>query len=153
MQALVWLGFVVLCNGLGFLSSLPGAERAVYGALVQPSWAPPSWVFAPVWTTLYTMMATATYLVWRRCKGRARRDAMIAFAVQLALNVAWSPVFFGLQQYGLAVIVIAFVVASVAVMGVLYYRCVKLAGLLIVPLLLWVSFATALNAAVWALNR
>jgi tryptophan-rich sensory protein len=78
---------------------------------------------------------------------------MIAFAVQLALNVAWSPVFFGLQQYGLAVIVIAFVVASVAVMGVLYYRCVKLAGLLIVPLLLWVSFATALNAAVWALNR
>lgn len=153
MQFLVWLGFVVLCNALGFLSSLPGDEKDVYGALVQPSWAPPSWVFAPVWTTLYTLMGTATYLVWRRCEGRARRDAMIAFAIQLALNVAWSPVFFGLQQYGIAVIVIAFVLASVTVMGIMYARCVRLAGLLIVPLFLWVAFATALNAAVWSLNR
>lgn len=152
-HVIVWLGFVVLCNGAGFLSSLPAAESSIYGELVRPSWAPPGWVFAPVWTTLYTLMGTATYLIWRRCHGTDRRDALIAFAVQLALNVAWSPVFFGLQRYGLALIVIIGVLASVAVMMVMYARRVRLAGALIAPLFLWVGFATALNAAIWWLNR
>jgi translocator protein len=153
MHWLAWLGFVILCNGVGFLSSLAGAPSAVYKLLVQPSWAPPSWVFAPAWTTLYTLMGTATYLVWKHCRGAARRDAMIVFGVQLALNAAWTPVFFGLERYGLAVIVIAFVLAAVTAMLVVYWRRVRLAGALLIPLWLWVAFATALNAAIWSLNR
>lgn len=153
MRWLAWLGFVLLCNGAGFLSSLAGTAAPIYKSLVQPSWAPPAWVFAPAWTALYTLMGTATYLIWRRCTGTARRDAMIVFAIQLALNVSWSPVFFGLQQYGAAVIVISFVLASVTAMIVVYARRVRLAALLLVPLWLWVAFATALNAAIWSLNR
>lgn len=153
MQWLVWLGFVALCNGAGYLSSLAGTEGAIYERLVQPSWAPPGWLFAPVWTTLYTLMGTATYLIWRRCRGTARRDALIVFGVQLALNVSWTPVFFGAQRYGLAVIVISFVLAAVTAMMIMYWRRVRLAGALVVPLWLWVGFATVLNAAIWSLNR
>lgn len=150
---LAWLGFVVLCNLAGYLSSLPGAERVVYARLAQPAWAPPAWVFAPVWITLYTLMGTATYLVWQRSTGRPRRVAMIAFAVQLAVNVAWSPVFFGLQQRGAALVIIGMVLAAVTAMMVVYGRLVRLAGVLIAPLWLWVGFASALNAAIWWLNR
>lgn len=153
MQWLAWIGFVVLCNGAGFLSSLAGGEATIYQQLVQPSWAPPPWLFAPAWISLYTLMGTATYLVWRRCRGEARRDAMIVFAIQLALNVAWTPVFFGLQRFGLAVILISFVLAAITAMIVVYYRRVRVAGLMLIPLWLWVAFATALNASIWALNR
>jgi tryptophan-rich sensory protein len=153
MQWLVWLAFVVLCNGAGFLSSLAGTDASLYQRLAQPSWAPPSWLFAPVWISLYTLMATATFLVWRQCRGTARRNAMIVFAVQLALNVMWTPVFFGLHRYGLAVVVIALVLVSVTAMLVVYARHVRGAGLMLVPLWLWVAFATALNASIWLLNR
>lgn len=149
----VWLGFVALCLGAGFLSSLAGTEGALYERLVRPAWAPPGWVFAPVWTTLYVLMGTATYLVWRRCTGPVRRRAMVAFGIQLALNVAWTPVFFGLERYGLAVVVIAGVLAAVTVMMVRYARASRLAGALVVPLWLWVGFASALNVAIWWLNR
>lgn len=149
---LVWLGFVVLCNGAGFLSSLAG-RMGLYQELVQPAWAPPGWVFGPAWTTLYTLMGTATYLVWRRCGGERRRTAMIVFAVQLALNVAWTPVFFGLERVFAALVVIVLVWLSVLVMMIVYARRVPLAGVLIAPLLAWVGFATALNASIWWLNR
>src|SRR5690349_18209066 len=88
-----WLGFVVLCNAVGFTSSLLGGEPTVYRELVRPSWSPPPVVFAPVWTTLYTMMGTATWLIWTR--GRDRSAALQVFAVQLATNFLWTPVFFG----------------------------------------------------------
>ncbi len=149
----VWLGFVVLCNATGYLSSLAGREAPIYRSLEQPSWAPPSWVFAPVWTALYTLMGTATYFVWRDTSGVSRRAAMTIFAVQLALNAAWSPVFFGLHEYGLAVIVIAGVLAASTAMMIIYARRVRLAGALIAPLVVWVSFASALNIAIWSLNR
>lgn len=148
-----WLGFVVLCNGVGFLSSLAGGERPLYASLERPDWAPPGWVFGPAWTTLYTLMGTATYLVWSRCKGPARRTALTVFGVQLALNAAWSPTFFGLRQYGLSVLVIALVLAASITMMVVYFRRVRLAGWLTVPLVAWVSFASAVNTAVWWLNR
>lgn len=147
-----WLGFVVLCNGVGLLSALAGVAAAEYQVLVQPSWAPPSSVFGPVWTALYTLMGTATFLIWRRTTGVTRRTALIVFALQLALNAAWTPVFFGLHQYGGALIVIVLVLAAVTAMMVVYGRAVRLAGWLIAPLWGWVAFATALNAAIWRLN-
>lgn len=150
---LAWLGFVVLCNGAGILSALVGTDPSLYAVLERPSWSPPGWLFGPVWTALYTMMGTATYLVWRRTEGRPRRQAMTVFGVQLALNVSWTPVFFGLQRPGLALIVIGAVLAAVIAMMIVYGRRVRTAGLLIAPLAAWVGFASALNAAIWWLNR
>lgn len=148
-----WLGFVVLCNGVGFLSSLTGQESQIYARIQTPSWAPPGWVFAPVWTTLYTLMGTATYLVWRRCEGAQARTALTVFAVQLALNAAWTPVFFGLERIFAAFVLIIANWLAVTAMMVVYARRVRLAGAMIVPLWLWVSFATVLNGAIWWLNR
>lgn len=152
MRALVWLGFVLLCNGAGYASSLFSIEGEVYQNLAKPEWAPPGWVFGPVWTALYTLMGTATYVVWRHCRGEARSRAMIVFAVQLALNVSWTPVFFGLQRYGVAVIVILAVLAAVTAMLVAYWRRNRLAGALVVPLWLWVGFAAVLNIRISQLN-
>ena len=149
----VWLAFVVLCNGAGVLSAVVATDPGLYGQLVRPAWSPPAWLFGPAWTTLYTLMGTATYLIWTRCTGRARRTAMGVFALQLALNVAWSPVFFGLQAYGAALVVIVGVFAAVTAMMLVYAARVRLAGALIVPLWLWVGFATVLNGAIWWLNR
>jgi benzodiazapine receptor len=143
---------VALCNLTGFVSSLFGTEQTFYAALTKPSFAPPSWVFAPAWTTLYTLMGTATYLVWRRCAGAIRRRAMGVFAVQLALNAAWTPVFFGLHEIGAAFLLIIANWIAVGAMGLVYYRRVPLAGALIVPLWLWVTYATVLNGAIWRLN-
>ena len=149
---LAWLGFVVLCNGAGFLSALSG-RMGLYQELQRPSWAPPPWVFGPAWTLLYTLMGTATYLVWRHAPGERRRTALSVFGVQLALNVAWSPVFFGLEQVFAALVVIVLVWLAVLAMLIAYARCERRAAVLIAPLLVWVSYATALNAAIWWLNR
>jgi translocator protein len=151
---LAWLGWVVLCNAVGLLSAaLVGSETSLYASLERPSFAPPSWIFGPVWTALYTLMGTATYLVWRRCTGEARRSALLVFGVQLALNAAWTPVFFGLERIFAAFLLIIANWLAVSAMTIVYFRRVPLAGALLVPLWLWVSFATVLNGAIWWLNR
>lgn len=144
---------ILLCLGIGFASSQFGTAQPVYAALAKPTWAPPPWLFGPVWTVLYVLMGTSTYLVVSRTEGRARRIALSVFALQLALNFAWTPVFFGLQRYGAALVVIAGVFAAVIAMLVVYWRRVPLAGWLVAPLAMWVGFATALNASIWWLNR
>ena len=149
---LVWLGFVALCVGTGVLSSLAG-RMALYQEIVRPGWAPPASVFGPVWTALYILMGTATYLIWRRTRGASRRTALGIFAVQLALNAAWTPVFFGLERFFAGLVVIVLVWLSVLVMMVAYVRRDRLAGALIAPLFAWVTYAGALNAAIWWLNR
>jgi tryptophan-rich sensory protein len=149
-----WFGFVVLCNAAGFLSStLVGSEALRYVLLERPSFAPPSWIFAPVWTLLYTLMGTATYLVWRRSSGARRRTALLVFAIQLALNFAWTPVFFGLHRIFAAFLLLLANWLAVGAMTIVYARRVPLAGALLVPLWLWVSFAAVLNGAIWWLNR
>jgi len=147
----IWLGFVVLCNATGILSSLFAGEPSVYRVLVRPSWAPPPVVFGPVWTILYTMMGTATWLMWTRGKDRA--PALAIFGVQLATNFAWTPIFFGLHAYGVAAIVLGLNWVAVLAMAIAYGRRYRPAGYLILPLLAWVSFAGALNVAIWWLNR
>ena len=148
-----WFAFVVLCNGIGFASAMVANEPSFYEHLARPGWAPPASVFGPVWTLLYTLMGTATWIVWARTRGESRRQAMLIFGIQLALNAAWTPVFFGLHLLGASIFVIAAVLIAVIVMLVTYARRVRWAGLLIVPLALWVAFATCLNIALWSLNR
>jgi len=146
-----WLGFVALSFGAGLLGSLLG-NTEFYRELVRPSWAPPGWLFGPVWSALYLAMGTAAWLVWRCDRGGARRRALTAFAIQLVLNAAWTPVFFGLEQITVALGVLLANVAAVVVMIVAFSRCSKLASWLVAPLLVWVCFAAALNAAIVALN-
>jgi tryptophan-rich sensory protein len=121
-----------------------------YASLVRPSWAPPSWLFGPVWTALYASMAAAAWLVWRRV-GLDR--ALAPFAVQLLLNAAWTPLFFGAGQYGWALVDIVALWLAIAVTIVAFWRVSRPAALLLVPYWVWVTFAAALNASILSLNR
>ena len=147
-----WLGFVVLCNGVGLASALVANEPAFYQRLARPSWAPPPSVFGPVWTLLDTLMGTATWLVWARTSGVVRRRAMTVFALQLAFNAVWTPVFFGLHALGASVVIIALVLVFVLAMIRVYARTSTLAAALVVPLAAWVGFATALDVAIFVRN-
>lgn len=149
-----WVGLVVwlvVCFGAAAVGSLsmPGAW---YASLNKPSWNPPSWVFGPVWTVLYAAMAVAAWLVWRRGGLARQRGAMGLFLLQLALNAAWSPVFFGMQRMGLALVVMMLLWAAIAATMVAFFRVSRGAGWLLVPYLAWVSFAAVLNFTLWRLN-
>jgi tryptophan-rich sensory protein len=123
-----------------------------YGQLAQPSWAPPASVFGPVWSVLYAMMGIAAWLVWREGGFAARRRALTVFVVQLALNALWSWLFFAWHHGALALLDIALLWVLIVVTIVLFWRVRPLAGALLLPYLAWVSFASALNYAVWQLN-
>lgn len=125
-----------------------------YPTLVKPSFTPPSWVFAPVWTALYVLMGVASFLVWQRGPAApAVRGAIAAYLVQLALNGLWSLVFFGWRQPGWALAEIVLLWLALAVTVGLFWRVRAIAGGLLVPYLAWVSFAAVLNGALWWLNR
>ncbi len=121
-----------------------------YAHLVHPAIAPPNWVFAPVWTTLYVLMAVAAWRVWRITGTRSKE--MAAYGVQLALNFAWSAIFFAAHQIGLAMIEIGVLVLAILVTALLFARRDGLAGLLFLPYLGWTGFAAVLTHAFWLLN-
>lgn len=123
-----------------------------YAALNQPSWAPPAWLFGPVWTALYTMMAIAAWRVWQLRVSGHSGPALVWFAVQLVLNGLWSWVFFAWQSGGWALLNILALWACIALCIRLFWPISKWASLLLVPYLAWVSFATVLNWAMWRLN-
>ena len=123
-----------------------------YASLAKPSWTPPNWVFGPVWTALYANMAVAAWLVWRRRPRKRVGWALGLFSLQLILNIAWTPVFFGLQRPGLALVDILLLWLAIGMTVVAFHGIRPLAGWLLIPYLLWVSFAAALNMAIWSLN-
>lgn len=138
----------ILCVGGGALIGIAfTGETAAYTGYDLPAWAPPSWLFGPVWTVLYALMAVSAWLVWRS-RGAYRRRALAAFAVQLALNFAWTPAFFGTGIPLLGLVVIAGVLAAVGWWTFEAWRARPVAGVLQLPYLAWVGFATALNAAI-----
>jgi len=145
------VGFVVASFAAAALGGVTTASsvRDWYPTIAKPTWTPPSWIFGPVWTALYAMMAVAGWLVWRRV---GWGGALVWFAVQLSLNAAWSPVFFGLQRIGLALVNIILLWLAIAGTTVAFWRVMPAAGILFVPYLAWVSFASALNFAIWRLN-
>jgi len=137
---------VTFCAPLAGMFSPPGEW---YASLAKPSWNPPGWIFGPVWTILYIMMAVAAWLVW---KSGSPRLPLGIYGVQLILNAAWTPAFFGAQQIGLAfAIIIALWLAILVTLGS-FMRANKLAGWLLVPYLAWVTFAAFLNYTLWQMN-
>lgn len=124
-----------------------------YAGLQKPTWNPPSWVFGPVWTALYTMMAVAAWLVWRCGGWRAQRRALGFYLVQLTLNAAWTPLFFGFHRPGLALIDIVLMFVAIVATMMAFFRVSRMAAVLLGPYLLWVGFASVLNFSLWWMNR
>jgi tryptophan-rich sensory protein len=123
-----------------------------YASLKKPAWNPPGWIFGPVWTALYTMMAVAAWRVWK-CGGfTAQRRPLALFLVQLALNAAWTPLFFGLHRLGLAFAEMLLLWLAIAATLTEFYRVSRAAAWLLAPYLAWVSFAALLNFTLWRLN-
>ena len=120
-----------------------------YVDLIKPSFNPPSWIFGPVWTILYLMMGVALYLVWIKKEGR---NTFIAFGVQMFLNVFWSILFFGLQKPLFAFIEIILLWIAILITGIYFYKINKTSAYLLIPYILWVSFAALLNFAIFYLN-
>jgi translocator protein len=154
-ERLTWwalASFVALCvavgAGAGFATSQSVADW--YPTLAKPSWTPPSWLFGPVWTVLYVMMAVAAWLVWKR--GAMARPALLIFFLQLALNLAWSLLFFGLRSpfAGLIDIILMWITIVATILA--FYSHNRIAAVLLVPYFAWVTFAAALNAAIWMMN-
>jgi tryptophan-rich sensory protein len=137
---------------LTFLAPLAGAflkPDAWYFALAKPLWTPPPWIFGPAWTLLYAMMAVAAWVIWKR-DGFGR--PLQCWTVQLLLNAAWTPVFFGMHRIGAAALVITGLWLAIVGTIALFTRVNRLAAGLLLPYLGWVSFAWALNFAIWRLN-
>jgi tryptophan-rich sensory protein len=138
----------------GLIGSLFTAKsiNAWYQFLNKPSFAPPNWLFAPAWTLLYLLMAIAAFLIWQKRKEFPSQIALRFYFIQLILNALWSIIFFGLHNPGWAFLEIVFLWIFILLTLIKFYKINKTAGWLLVPYLLWVSFASILNCAVWMLN-
>lgn len=151
MRSLLSLGVFVALVGLAAYFGARFTPGPWYEALHKPPLNPPSWVFGPVWTVLYVTIAVAAWLVWR-----ARPASTLPLALwctQLLLNAAWSPLFFGLERPGLALVDISVLLPTVVATAVSFHRVLPRAGVLFVPYIAWVAFAAYLNAGLWLLNR
>lgn len=124
-----------------------------YTSLERPDFAPPNWVFGPVWTILFILMGVALFLVWDKVgKTAEAKPATVLFLIHLALNVLWSALFFGLQRLDMAFMEIMFLWGMIALLLTSFYRVDRRASYLLIPYFLWVTFATVLNQAFWLLN-
>lgn len=146
----VWLLISFLAAAVGSAASIQAGP--FYSGLVRPDWAPPPQIFGPVWTILYTLMGIAAWLVWRLAGFRAARIALSLFLVQLVFNALWSWLFFRWYQGALAFADIILLWALILTTLIAFWRIKPLAGALLIPYLLWVSFALALNYSLWQLN-
>ena len=146
---------VGICLLVGASASLFTANsvRDWYPLLLKPSWTPPGAIFGPVWTLLYLLMGISAWLIWRQSAGSRRRTALLVFAMQLTLNGLWSLIFFGLRSPGWAMVEIVLLWIAIVVTLYVFARIQRLAAGLLVPYLAWVTFASALNWAIWNLNR
>jgi len=146
---------IVACLAAGGIGSVFTREAIPtwYATLEKPTFNPPNWLFAPVWTLLYIMMGIAAFLVWRKgLENRQVRIALIVFLVQLVLNALWSVAFFGLESPLYGVVVIAALWVAILFTVLKFYRISLAASVLVWPYLLWVTFAAVLNVSIWLLN-
>ena len=154
-QGVVMAFFITICfgvAGIGSVFTMPSVTNW-YSGLAKPTWTPPSWLFGPVWTVLYLSMAVAAWLVWRQA-GQANVAIPLAiFGIQLTLNLAWSIIFFGRHEIGLAMVDIVLLWMAILATILTFRNVNTFAGWLLVPYLAWVTFASALNYAIWRMNR
>lgn len=148
---ILWVG---LCLGVAWVGALVTrpAIPEWYAQLAKPAWTPPSWVFGPLWTTLYILMGVAAWLVWRQSGFAAAAWPLGLFLLQLFFNAVWSPLFFGLKLPGVAFADIALLWLALLATLVAFWPVRPAAAWLLVPYLLWVSYAAALNFAIWRMN-
>lgn len=151
MRAALGLGVFLLLVSAAALFGAQFEPGAWYAALRKPPLTPPNWLFGPAWTVLYLSIAVAGWLVWRA--PRKEPLALALWGIQLALNAAWSWLFFGLQRPGLALIEIGVLLVLILATTVAFFRVRRMAGVLFAPYAAWVSFAAYLNAGIWYLNR
>ena len=146
--------FLALCLAVSAIGAAvtAGSVGTWYQALAKPPFNPPNWIFAPVWTVLFFMMALAGWRVWRREGLRQARWALTLFALQLGLNLSWSIVFFGLRSIGAALVESVVLLLAIVATTVVFWQRDRVAGILFIPYAAWVAFATVLNAALWQLN-
>lgn len=147
-NALALAGFILVTFGapLAGVASPPGDW---YASLAKPEWNPPAWIFGPVWTLLYLLMAVAAWMVWKRA---GWRRPLWLYLMQLALNAAWTPVFFGAHQIGWALVEIIALWTAILMTMLAFLRVNKAAGWMMAPYLAWVTFAAFLNFTLWRLN-
>jgi benzodiazapine receptor len=151
------LTVVVTCIAIGYFSGIVtrSSIETWYPNLIKPSFNPPNWIFAPVWSMLYIMMGVAAGLVWDRINFEKEmvKKALVLFAIQLGLNALWSYLFFGLMNPMLALLEIVVLWLMIYETYIQFAKINKIAGYLLIPYLAWVSFAAVLNASIWWLNK
>lgn len=146
---------IVLCQSAGMIAAILTAQsvQTWYPTLLKPSFNPPNWLFGPVWIVLYLMMGIALYLIWQRSgTGQNVQTAVIFFIIQLVLNAAWSLIFFGLQSPFWAFVEIVALWIAILITIILFREISRTASYLLVPYILWVTFAAILNFSIWRLN-
>ncbi|WP_432075998.1 TspO/MBR family protein [Streptomyces wuyuanensis] len=144
---------LAVCYAVAALGGVAASDAGgTYRSLDRPAWAPPSWLFGPVWTVLYALIAVSAWLVLRRRPLSESRSELVLWSAQLAFNLAWTPLFFAAGQYGLAFLDICLLLAALGATMLLFRRSSRAAALLLVPYALWVLYAAALNLALWQLN-
>lgn len=148
---------VMTCVVIGYLSGTVTRESITtwYPTLIKPVFNPPNWIFAPVWTALYIMMGVAGGLVWNHIESQPElvKKGFLFFIIQLGLNALWSYLFFGLHNPFLALIEVVLLLLMIFETYVIFKKIDRIAGMLMVPYLAWVTFATILNASIWWLNK
>jgi len=147
----VSLGVCLGAAGIGSILTTPSLHPW-YATLRKPPWTPPNWLFGPVWTALYLGMAVAAWLVWRQAGFSPARLPLTLFALQLVLNVAWSGIFFGLRLPGAAFLEVVLLWLFILSTATAFWPVSRTASWLLVPYLTWVTYAAALNAAIWRMN-
>ena len=149
---IIFLFITLATGGLASLLTKRGVQEW-YPYLSKPAGTPPPWIFGPVWTTLYVLMAISAWLIWREYGWAGGRSALMLFFGQLALNAAWSGIFFGARLPGLALAEIVILWLAIVFNLTVFYWLVPLAAWLLLPYLLWVTYASYLNFGLWRLNR
>jgi translocator protein len=146
-------GWLLVCFAAAGIGAIASADAGTfYLRLSRPGWAPPAWLFAPVWTALYTLMGVSAWLVWRAHGFKAHRTALVLFILQLAANSLWTWIFFSWHQGAMALIEILLLWCLIVATVASFWRIHRLAAVLLFPYLAWVTFATALTFSTWQLN-
>ncbi|MGL4875253.1 MAG: TspO/MBR family protein [Clostridium sp.] len=139
----------------GFLSSYisGGGSKDIYASLIKPPLSPPGWIFGVVWPILYLLMGIASYRVYLKERGMSEKNSIFVYGIQLILNFLWSIIFFGLRLYGVAFLELVVLLIFIIITFIKFYKSDKIAGLMILPYLLWTIFAGYLNFGIWFLNE